>query len=132
MDRGSYQTNDMISKKWRDLQHIVAKFNRIWVQHHNNRKSVENDGTVMNVVLTTYAKENKPFSHITACQPPPANPHQSSRLHEIKSTAPPATALRAYEGRIPLFRQASVVEFGSYVLNLHPYEQQRPKKNLVD
>ncbi|KAL8239599.1 hypothetical protein R6Q59_016166 [Mikania micrantha] len=68
MGRGSYRTNDMISGKWRDLQRKVAKFNGVWVQHHNNRKSGENDESVMNEALMTYARENMPISHIAAWQ----------------------------------------------------------------
>ncbi|KAL8259341.1 hypothetical protein R6Q59_027294 [Mikania micrantha] len=58
MGRGSYRTNDMISGKWRDLQCKVAKFNGIWVQHHNNRKSG----------VDAYARENGPFAHIASWQ----------------------------------------------------------------
>ncbi|KAL8237847.1 hypothetical protein R6Q59_018928 [Mikania micrantha] len=47
MDRDFYCTNDMISGKWRDLQRKIAKFNGIWIQHHNSRKSGENDETVV-------------------------------------------------------------------------------------
>ncbi|KAL8226645.1 hypothetical protein R6Q57_016477 [Mikania cordata] len=68
MGRGSYRTNDMLSGKWRDLQHKVAKFNGIWVQHHNNRKSGENEESVMNGSLMTYAREIGPFGHIVAWQ----------------------------------------------------------------
>ncbi|KAL8233600.1 hypothetical protein R6Q59_019700 [Mikania micrantha] len=60
--------NDMISGKWRDLKRKVAKFNGIWVQHHNNHKSGENDESVMNEVLMTYARENGPFPHIEPWQ----------------------------------------------------------------
>ncbi|KAL8204956.1 hypothetical protein R6Q57_010579 [Mikania cordata] len=63
MGRDSYPTNDMISGKWRDLQRKVVKFNDIWVQHHN-RKSGENDETIMNEALMTYARANGSFSHI--------------------------------------------------------------------
>ncbi|KAL8246349.1 hypothetical protein R6Q59_007565 [Mikania micrantha] len=66
MGRDSCRTNDMIFDKWRDLHRKVAKFNGIWVQHHNNRKNGENDETVMNEALMTYARENEPFSHIAA------------------------------------------------------------------
>ncbi|KAL8250694.1 hypothetical protein R6Q59_034387 [Mikania micrantha] len=66
MGRGFYRTNGMISGKWRDLQRKVAKFNGIWVQHHNNRKSGENDESVMNEALITYARENGSFPHIAA------------------------------------------------------------------
>ncbi|KAL8189680.1 hypothetical protein R6Q57_029246 [Mikania cordata] len=45
----------------RDLQRKVAKFNGIWAKHHNNRKSGENDDSVMNKSLMTYARENGPF-----------------------------------------------------------------------
>ncbi|KAL8200428.1 hypothetical protein R6Q57_011767 [Mikania cordata] len=41
----SYRTNDMIFRKWRDLQRKVAKFNCVWFQHHNNRKSVMRKST---------------------------------------------------------------------------------------
>ncbi|KAL8188760.1 hypothetical protein R6Q57_029780 [Mikania cordata] len=61
-----YWMNDIISGKWRVLQLKVAKFNRVWIQHHNNRKSGENDETVINEALMTYARENEPFSHIAA------------------------------------------------------------------
>ncbi|KAL8224336.1 hypothetical protein R6Q57_019811, partial [Mikania cordata] len=64
MGRDSYRKTYMISGKWRDLQCIVAKFNGVWVQHQNNRKSGENDETVMNEALMTYARENGSFSHI--------------------------------------------------------------------
>ncbi|KAL8197827.1 hypothetical protein R6Q57_030203 [Mikania cordata] len=64
MGRDSYQTNDMIFGKWHDLQRKAAKFNGVWIQHHNNRKSDENDETVMNEALTTYARENGSYSHI--------------------------------------------------------------------
>ncbi|KAL8229410.1 hypothetical protein R6Q57_014310 [Mikania cordata] len=46
MGLASYRMNNMISIKWRDLQRKVAKFNGVWVQHHNNRKSCENDESV--------------------------------------------------------------------------------------
>ncbi|KAL8252468.1 hypothetical protein R6Q59_036161 [Mikania micrantha] len=68
MGRGSYRTNDMISGKWRDLQRKVAKFNDIWVKHQNNRKSGENDESVMNEALMTYERENGPFGHIAPWQ----------------------------------------------------------------
>ncbi|KAL8257181.1 hypothetical protein R6Q59_029222 [Mikania micrantha] len=68
MSRGSYRMNDMISGKWCDLQRKVAKFNGVWVQHHNNRKSGENDESVINESLMTYARENGSFSHIAAWQ----------------------------------------------------------------
>ncbi|KAL8227089.1 hypothetical protein R6Q57_016921 [Mikania cordata] len=55
MRRDSYRTNHMISGKWRDLQRKVVKFNGVWVQYHNNRKSGENDESVMNEALMTYA-----------------------------------------------------------------------------
>ncbi|KAL8233361.1 hypothetical protein R6Q59_019461 [Mikania micrantha] len=48
IDCDSYRTNDMISGKWCNLQREVSKFNGVWIQHHNNRKSGENDETVMN------------------------------------------------------------------------------------
>ncbi|KAL8251458.1 hypothetical protein R6Q59_035151 [Mikania micrantha] len=66
MGRDSYRTNNMISGKLRDLQRKVVKFNGVWVQHHNNCKSGENDESVMNEALMTYARENGPFSHIAA------------------------------------------------------------------
>ncbi|KAL8243191.1 hypothetical protein R6Q59_009449 [Mikania micrantha] len=66
MGRDSYWTNDMISGKWRDLQRKIVKFNGVWVQRHNNRKSGENDESVMNEALMAYARENGSFSHITA------------------------------------------------------------------
>ncbi|KAL8241002.1 hypothetical protein R6Q59_014357 [Mikania micrantha] len=68
MGRDSHRTQDMISGKWRDLRRKVAKFNGVWVQHHNNRKSGENDESVMNEALMTYARENGPFNHIAAWQ----------------------------------------------------------------
>ncbi|KAD5318155.1 hypothetical protein E3N88_18101 [Mikania micrantha] len=68
MGRDSYWTNNMISGKWRDLQCKVAKFNGVWVQHHNNHKSGENDESVMNETLMTYARENESFSHIAVWQ----------------------------------------------------------------
>ncbi|KAL8256528.1 hypothetical protein R6Q59_031595 [Mikania micrantha] len=68
MGRDSHRTNDMISGKWRDLQRKVVKFNGVWVQHHNNRKSGENDESVMNEALMTYARENGPFNLIAAWQ----------------------------------------------------------------
>ncbi|KAL8257996.1 hypothetical protein R6Q59_030037 [Mikania micrantha] len=58
----------MISGKWRDLQRKVAKFNGIWVQHHNNRKSGENDESIMNEALMAYARENGSFAHIAPWQ----------------------------------------------------------------
>ncbi|KAL8237835.1 hypothetical protein R6Q59_018916 [Mikania micrantha] len=68
MDRGDYRMNDMISGKWRDLQRKVAKSNGFCVQHHNNRKSGENDESVMNEALMAYARENGPFAHIASWQ----------------------------------------------------------------
>ncbi|KAL8232612.1 hypothetical protein R6Q57_002390 [Mikania cordata] len=68
MGRGDYRTNDMISGKWRNLQRKVTKFNGIWVQHHNNRKSGENDEAVMNEALMAYARENGSFAHIAPWQ----------------------------------------------------------------
>ncbi|KAL8233796.1 hypothetical protein R6Q59_019896 [Mikania micrantha] len=62
----SYRTNDMISGKLRDLQRKVTKFNGIWIQHHNSQNSVENEETIMNEALMTYARENETFSHIVA------------------------------------------------------------------
>ncbi|KAL8262638.1 hypothetical protein R6Q59_023987 [Mikania micrantha] len=38
------------------------------IQQQNNRKNGENDETVMNEVLMTYARENRAFFHITVCQ----------------------------------------------------------------
>ncbi|KAL8268975.1 hypothetical protein R6Q59_002773 [Mikania micrantha] len=58
MGRDPYRTNDMISDKWRKLQSKVTKFNGVWIQHHNHRKSCQNDETVMNESLMTYAREN--------------------------------------------------------------------------
>ncbi|KAL8256937.1 hypothetical protein R6Q59_028978 [Mikania micrantha] len=40
----------------------------IVVQHHNNRKSGENDESVMNEALMAYARENGPFAHIAPWQ----------------------------------------------------------------
>ncbi|KAL8214484.1 hypothetical protein R6Q57_003933 [Mikania cordata] len=68
MDRGDYRTNDMISGKWRDLQRKITKFNGIWVQHHNNHKSDENDESVMNEALMAYARENMSLAHIASWQ----------------------------------------------------------------
>ncbi|KAD3068226.1 hypothetical protein E3N88_36106 [Mikania micrantha] len=68
MGRDSYRRNDMISGKLRDLQRKVAKFNGVWIQHHNNGKSDEDDETVMNEALMTYVRENGSFSHIAAWQ----------------------------------------------------------------
>ncbi|KAL8226625.1 hypothetical protein R6Q57_016457 [Mikania cordata] len=59
MGRDSYRTNDMISGKLRDLQRKVEKFNGVWVQHHNNRKS----GGVDDL-----CSRNWPFSHIVVWQ----------------------------------------------------------------
>ncbi|KAL8246416.1 hypothetical protein R6Q59_007632 [Mikania micrantha] len=61
MGLDSCQTNDMISGKWHDLQ-------RVWIQHHNNRKNDENDETVKNEALMTYARENESFFHIAVWQ----------------------------------------------------------------
>ncbi|KAL8255393.1 hypothetical protein R6Q59_033614 [Mikania micrantha] len=66
MGRDSYQTNNMISGEWCDLERKVVKFNGVWIQHHNNRKGGENDETVMKEALMTYARENESFSHIVA------------------------------------------------------------------
>ncbi|KAL8254719.1 hypothetical protein R6Q59_032940 [Mikania micrantha] len=68
MGRDSYRTNDMISGKRRNLQRKVVKFNGIWIQNHNNRKSGVNDEMVMNEVLINYARENGSFYHIATCQ----------------------------------------------------------------
>ncbi|KAL8252716.1 hypothetical protein R6Q59_036409 [Mikania micrantha] len=68
MGRGDYLTNDMIFGKLCDLQCIVAKFNGIWVQHHNNCKSGENDESVMSEALMAYPRENVSFAHIAPWQ----------------------------------------------------------------
>ncbi|KAL8231488.1 hypothetical protein R6Q57_001266 [Mikania cordata] len=65
MGRDSYRMNDKITGKWRDLQRKVVKFNKVWIQHHNNRKNGENDETIMNEALMTYAREHVIFSYRT-------------------------------------------------------------------
>ncbi|KAD4584252.1 hypothetical protein E3N88_21853 [Mikania micrantha] len=63
MGRGEYRTNDMLSSKWRDMNLKVRKFNGIYSQKWQTRRSGQSDAMIELEAEDQYRKEfNAPFS----------------------------------------------------------------------
>ncbi|KAD4583948.1 hypothetical protein E3N88_21549 [Mikania micrantha] len=63
MGRGEYRTNDMLSSKWRDMNLKVRKFNGIYSQKWQTRRSGQSDAMIEREAEEQYREEfNVPFS----------------------------------------------------------------------
>ncbi|KAD6120279.1 hypothetical protein E3N88_11550 [Mikania micrantha] len=63
MGRGEYRTNDMLSSKWRDMNLKVRKFNGIYSQKWQTRRSGQSDAMIELEAEDQYREEfNAPFS----------------------------------------------------------------------
>ncbi|KAD0812916.1 hypothetical protein E3N88_43673 [Mikania micrantha] len=63
MGRGEYRTNDMLSSKWRDMNLKVRKFNVIYSQKWQTRRSGQSDAMIELEAEDQYREEfNAPFS----------------------------------------------------------------------
>ncbi|KAD2392882.1 hypothetical protein E3N88_39859 [Mikania micrantha] len=63
MGRGNYRTNDMLSSKWRDMNLKVRKFNGIYSQKWQTRRSGQSDAMIELEAEDQYREEfNAPFS----------------------------------------------------------------------
>ncbi|KAD5507490.1 hypothetical protein E3N88_15193 [Mikania micrantha] len=63
MGRGEYRTNDMISSKWRDMNQKVKRFNGIYSQKWQTRRSGQNDAMIERESEDQYLEEfNAPFT----------------------------------------------------------------------
>ncbi|KAL8223843.1 hypothetical protein R6Q57_019318 [Mikania cordata] len=62
MGRGEYRTNDMISSKWRDMNQKVRRFNGIYSQKWQTRRSGQSDAMIEIESEEQYREEfNAPF-----------------------------------------------------------------------
>ncbi|KAD2804290.1 hypothetical protein E3N88_37667 [Mikania micrantha] len=63
MGRGEYRTNDMLSSKWRDMNLKVRKFNGIYSQKWQTRRSGQSDAMIEREAEEQYREEfNAQFS----------------------------------------------------------------------
>ncbi|KAD5960945.1 hypothetical protein E3N88_12418 [Mikania micrantha] len=63
MGRGEYRTNDMLSSKWRDMNLKVRKFNGIYSQKWQTRRSGQSDAMIELEAEDQYREEfNAPFT----------------------------------------------------------------------
>ncbi|KAD5961787.1 hypothetical protein E3N88_13260 [Mikania micrantha] len=63
MGRGEYRTNDMLSSKWRDMNLKVRKFNGIYSQKWQTRRSGQSDAMIEREAEEQYREEfNTQFS----------------------------------------------------------------------
>ncbi|KAD3641095.1 hypothetical protein E3N88_30319 [Mikania micrantha] len=63
MGRGEYRTNDMISSKWRDMNQKVRRFNEIYSQKWQTRRSGQSDAMIELESEDQYQEEfNAPFT----------------------------------------------------------------------
>ncbi|KAD6796500.1 hypothetical protein E3N88_07396 [Mikania micrantha] len=63
MGRGEYRTNDMLSSKWRDMNLKVRKFNEIYSQKWQTRRSGQSDAMIEREAEEQYREEfNAHFS----------------------------------------------------------------------
>ncbi|KAL8239858.1 hypothetical protein R6Q59_016425 [Mikania micrantha] len=63
MGRGEYRTNDMISRKWRDMNQKVKRFNGIYSQKWQTRRSGQSDAMIESESKDQYQEEfNAPFT----------------------------------------------------------------------
>ncbi|KAD4982369.1 hypothetical protein E3N88_19040 [Mikania micrantha] len=63
MGRGEYRTNDMLSSKWRDMNLKVRKFNGIYSQKWQTRRSGQSDAMIELESENQYREEfNAPFT----------------------------------------------------------------------
>ncbi|KAD4584360.1 hypothetical protein E3N88_21961 [Mikania micrantha] len=63
MGRGEYRTNDMLSSKWRDMNLKVRKFNGIYSQKWQTRRSGQSDVMIELESKDQYREEfNAPFT----------------------------------------------------------------------
>ncbi|KAL8261687.1 hypothetical protein R6Q59_025736 [Mikania micrantha] len=64
MGRREYRINDMISSKWRDINRKVKRFNRIYSQKWQTRRSGESDAMIENEAADQFGQEfNTAFTH---------------------------------------------------------------------
>ncbi|KAL8251420.1 hypothetical protein R6Q59_035113 [Mikania micrantha] len=63
MSRGEYHTNDMLSSKWRDMNQKVRRFNGIYSQKWQTRRSSQSDAMIKLESEDQYREEfNAPFT----------------------------------------------------------------------
>ncbi|KAD5803474.1 hypothetical protein E3N88_14834 [Mikania micrantha] len=63
MGREEYRTNDMLSSKWRDMNLKVRKFNEIYSQKWQTRRSGQSDAMIELEAEDQYREEfNAPFT----------------------------------------------------------------------